>query len=459
MKKLLYAVLSLACLLCCAFVWAACDVGNAPQQKPDTDPEPEHMHSYEWVDNGDGTHKRHCAESGCTEPDIDIDNHDFTNGDCVCGKEKPAPAPPTPTDGLEYKLTFDKESYEVWGIGTATDTEIIIPSEYNGKPVTKIYDRSFENNASIVSVTIPDSVSYIGNLAFRNCTSLERVAVGCGIVFVNNEIFDNCPIETATVPAVICKHINNPKLKTVEITCGEVIAESAFEGCGSLTDVAIPESVKTVGKRAFYNCSALAHINIPLGVTDIGSYAFYGCNSLAEITTDADNTAYASYDGILYNKAKTQFIHIPKAIAGTVNVADSITDVGNGFSGCRFITEIIIPDGVAFIDFGAFYNCTALTEITVPVSVTNIYEDAFASCSALARIKFGGTKAQWSAVSKGYNWNLNTGDFTVLCTDGESDKNDDAPDGEYTPPTVTYVTAPPLNKGGANIRLQLFYAV
>lgn len=78
MKKLLAIVLAMVMTISMGMMLLACD------------PTDEHTHNYEWVDNGDGTHKQHCSVEGCDKPDINIGNHDFTNGNCVCGAEKPA---------------------------------------------------------------------------------------------------------------------------------------------------------------------------------------------------------------------------------------------------------------------------------------------------------------------------------------------------------------------------------
>lgn len=77
-KKLLIAILTLVAMAC-LFGLSAC--GENTNHKPTT-----HVHNYQWVDNGDGTHKQHCSVADCDEPDVNSGEHDFTNGDCVCGK-------------------------------------------------------------------------------------------------------------------------------------------------------------------------------------------------------------------------------------------------------------------------------------------------------------------------------------------------------------------------------------
>ena len=147
------------------------------------------------------------------------------------------------TVGLEYALNDDGgESYCVMGIGTATDTEINIPLTYDGKPVTTIMHRAFENCSSITSVTISDNITWIGSQAFGGCSNLTTVywnATACvkaGAFFY--EAFDNC---FGLTTVVFGDNVT-------------IIPDYAFAHCQSVRSITIPDSVTTIGYEAFTDC-------------------------------------------------------------------------------------------------------------------------------------------------------------------------------------------------------------
>lgn len=123
------------------------------------------------------------------------------------------------SEGLSFgQYTNDKTSYFVMDIGNCTDTDIIIPPTYNGKPVTSIYPGAFRGCTNLTSITIPDSVTSIGGGAFRGCENLISV----------------------TIPDSVTS-----------------ILTGAFYGCNKLKSIVIPSSVTSIGAQAFYNCPSL----------------------------------------------------------------------------------------------------------------------------------------------------------------------------------------------------------
>ena len=173
---------------------------------------------------------------------------------------------------LKFILFSSGTSYDVSGIGSCADSDIIIPANYKGKPVTSIGERAFENCSRLTSVVIGNGVTSIGESAFYNCSSLTSViwnAKNCTKAgSFDYPIFSGCS-----------------KLST--ITIGEnvkTIPAYAFKGCSELTSITIPDSVTSIGSFAFYDCSSLTSITIPDGVTSIGDRVFRDCDSLTSIT-------------------------------------------------------------------------------------------------------------------------------------------------------------------------------
>ena len=234
--------------------------------------------------------------------------------------------------------------------------------------VTSIGERAFCTCSSLTSITIPDSVTSIGSFAFETCSSLT----------------------TITIPDNVTS-----------------IGEYAFYDCSSLTSITIPDSVTTIESCAFGHCSSLTSITIPDSVTSIESDAFDWCSSLTAIDVDTNNEYYASEDGVLFNKNKTELIQYPIAKDNQkYMIPDSVTSIESyAFYHCS-LTSITIPDSVTTIEYCAFNQCSSLTSITIPDSVTSIGLFAFYDCSRLTAIDVD-TNNEYYASEDGVLFNKN----------------------------------------------------
>ena len=264
---------------------------------------------------------------------------------------------------------------------TGSDTELEIPSEINGKKVTSIGDDAFrgiwDNDeqkyiSNITSITIPNSVTSIGDGAFWGCTSLTSVTIPKSVTsigkyaFVDTKWLENKQKEN---PLVI---VNNILIDGS--TCkGEVVIPNtvkvingAFYKCTSLTSITIGNSVTNIGGAAFWGCTSLTSVTIGNSVTSIAGFTFYGCESLTSITIGNSVESIGDFD-----------------FAGcesltSVTIPDSVTNFGwNAFAGCTSLTSITIPNSVTSIGNRAFWGCTSLASVTIPKSVTSIGDSAF----------------------------------------------------------------------------------
>lgn len=169
------------------------------------------------------------------------------DGICVfCGVQKHS-------EGLLYTLSNDEISYIVSGIGTCTDSDIIIPSSHNGKPVTRIAEHAFGGCDELTSVMIPDSITSMGSHVFEGCSKLTHTIIPDSITSMGSHVFVDCN-----------------SLTSVSIGNGVASIEwCTFYNCRNLTSVTIGNSVTSIGFAAFDNCSNLTSIVIPNSVTSI----------------------------------------------------------------------------------------------------------------------------------------------------------------------------------------------
>jgi hypothetical protein len=230
-------------------------------------------------------------------------------------------------------------------------TNITIPGS-----VTSIGDGAF-SGCSMTNLTIPASVTSIGQSAFYDCTSLISVTSLGSVTSIGDSAFLECTSLTSiTIPGSVT-----------------IMGGGVFQQCYSLTSVTISNGVTTLGDGdAFEQCTSLTNVTIPASVTNIGLGAFAACTSMTAITVAAQNPTYSSANGVLFDKNQTTLIQFPEAVGGRYTIPGSVTNIA----------------------FNAFGRCS-LGSVTVPksitsIGVTNYFSDAFAYCSYLTSVYFLG---------------------------------------------------------------------
>ncbi|MDE6550379.1 MAG: leucine-rich repeat domain-containing protein [Clostridia bacterium] len=298
---------------------------------------PAFEHNYKYVAADNIRHEYKCVNC------LDVKNyanHTVTGGVCTECNYTIRSA----SVGLEFFEEID--SYSVNGIGECTDTDIIIPSEFNGLPVTSIRNTAFLNCSSITSITIPNTVTSIGHSAFALCTSLKSVIIPDSVKTIGSSAFDGC---TA--------------LTNVTLPDGITSIESAmFQNCTSLRSIIIPDSVTTISNHVFFDCNSLSSISIPNGITYIGPAAFSGCDSL--IYNEFSNGLYLGNK----NNPYVVLMQAKSHVITSCTIYNNTKVIYSAFSGCTLLTSIVIPNSVAYINEDAFRHCTSLTIYCIAAS-------------------------------------------------------------------------------------------
>ncbi len=296
------------------------------------------------------TEGSHCSECGEI---ITAQEAIYTRSDHIYGDDgKCTMCGCTWTKDMEYKL-LDDGTYALKSMGWATDKNIIIPSTYEGKPVTVISDNVFKSS-DITSVHIPKSVTSIGENAFYHTKLKELVIISDEIKHIGKNAFYNAPIEDITIYGDV---IN--------------IGENAFEGNRRLESLKIYGTVENIGDRAFANCGdtidamfdgEYTTISPLKGVKRIGKYAF-SSSAFGEVTIYGDSLIIE--DSIFYY-AKLKSADL---LGNVVEIGDS------AFYYCDNMKNVTLSDGLKKIGAGAFVCCDELEELKIPDSVTSVGAD------------------------------------------------------------------------------------
>ncbi|MBR6067531.1 MAG: leucine-rich repeat protein, partial [Bacteroidales bacterium] len=260
----------------------------------------------------------------------------------------------------------------------------------------------------LTEITIPDSVTSIGDRAFYGCSGLTTVnfnAQNCTTMgSSSNPVFYNC---TSFSTLNIGENVEN-------------IPGYAFYGCTGLSEITIPDSITSIGEMAFYgctglttmnfnakncttmgsssnlvfyNCTSFSTLNIGENVENIPGYAFRGCSGLETITIG--NSLESIGDYAFDNCSSLTAVYISNisqwcaiSFAGLSTNANPLGLAHNLYINNELVTDLVLPNTITEIKPYVFKNATCLTSVTIPSSVTSIGYQAFYGCSNLTTVNF-----------------------------------------------------------------------
>jgi len=376
-------------------------------------------------------------------------------------------------------------SVPTWALGKfATDglTNLIVTGG------TEIGKGALANSAKLESVEIPATVTSVDESAFEGCTAITHADVPAHalsaipmealvsvIVSGGEEIAEGifkgaAALTSVSIPESVTK-----------------IGDEAFSGCAKLEAIILHEGITEIGEDAFYDCTALTSIALPASLETLGETAFGRTTSLTSVTVADGNEAFKAVDNVLYSAdGKTLILYAVAQKQHSFVIPAGVEEVAaNAFYGAANLVCIEVGADVKEFGLAVFSNCTKLidiknlsslniqpgrgngniannadknliniygadgqtkvavlddtqgsiifasgdvtmlmgytgdaTSIKIDGEITEIAAGAFKG-TAMTEITFEGTKDEWDDLKKGKNWNGGIESYTVHCTDGD----------------------------------------
>lgn len=313
-------------------------------------------------------------------------------------------------------------SFTITSIGSCSHTEVIIPQYSNGCVFTRIDNEAFNyigsswsneyksRLANITKVTIPASITYIGEKSFYRLPALETVIIEGDNVVIDAQAFYMCENLKTVILLGDNIQIGNEafskciKLETLEIEgYFSKLGKSAFSGCTSLKDIELKQGLIELDDYSLYN-TAIENVVVPKSVNKVGNGVFGSCKNLKSATFNCTPNSFGTH---MFSGC---------SVLSKVKLPTNLTSIPNNtFATCTMLTTIDIPSGITSIGDSAF-DSTSLTSITIPKGVSSIGRYAFRYCYKLTEV----VNKSSLAISIGATQNGYVGHYAVIIHNGDS---------------------------------------
>ena len=258
--------------------------------------------------------------------------------------------------------------------------------------ITRIGNFAFADCLNLKSVILPSTLKSIGENAFADCISLKEISIPNGIEKIESGAFSGCDllaenkydnayyIGNTSNKYLVLMHIKALTTSSCSINSStKVIYEGAFAENTAITSITVPEGVLHIGDGAFSGCEKLKSLKIPSTLQSIGAYAFYGCTALTGNL----------YDGVYYlGNANYPYTIIYNADSGITEFTvknETKFIYENAFSSCSELKTLTVPGALKSIGYKAFSGCGKLSG-TLTLSVEQIGNNAFEFCDSLTGV-------------------------------------------------------------------------
>lgn len=277
-----------------------------------------------------------------------------------------------------------------WVVGvsdSATGSMESVHIDQQASGIRGIADYAFYGAMALNTVTIPETVKYIGRCAFYGCASLVNVTLPMSLEAIEEFTFYQCSVLSSIYIPQSVKRIGysafNKCYALQEVTIPaavEEIDDFAFYKCSGISTLTFEmedgvSSLKSIGNRVFYQCTALTEVVLPNSLTKMGTHVFYKCIALNSVVLGGNMKEISDYT-----------FYGCEALAN-VTMSDSIERIGSyAFRDCAAMTSIRLSNSLKEISRYAFYGCDGLETVKLPNSLTTVSDYAFRNCDGLKSV-------------------------------------------------------------------------
>ncbi len=305
---------------------------------------------------------------------------------------------------IPSKITYKDVDYTVTEIGTFTfmypsGVDANLTSVTLPETITQIGNSAFAGNANLTKVNIPAACKTLGAMAFQRCTALTSLTIPEGVEVIGNQCFNSCGLTEIILPNSVnlmgdAAITSLPALKKVVVGTGlKAIPMNGISTNNVLEEIDLGK-VEKIGNLGLSNLPALKTLHLPATLKEFGDRALILQDALTSYTVDPENPYLTTVNGVLYSKDKSVLIKYPLGLTATsFEISEGVKRVEDcAFDHATYFESFKLPTTLETIGKYAFWENSKLTSLDFSkCKLSDIDEGAFTLCYGLKSVKLSNT--------------------------------------------------------------------